>query len=457
MDDFFDDVPTNEEGKTGEKKGVNPYMPPANSKKQPKTIRAVTAVILAAACFVLGGFAAWFSLDGEIRTLLKVKYAVQKHYYQDIDDDAFYDAVFDGVNNQLLDAYSRYMTADEYRASQGDLAGERIGIGLVFQTKDADGRDQMLVVRTCGNSPAEQAGIVAGDCVIGYGERETELTESENFNDFSVFLATMSERKPFFVKVKRGDEVKICTLTREAYVENYVIYRTKTTGYAFTGAKADVWTETGDMLGCLPDDTAYIRLIQFGEDTEKRFDTAMERFKADGKKNLVLDLRDNGGGYLKAMQEIAGYFCKNTTEKKPVVVVAKNKDREEIFKASRNVYGQYFGTDSRIYILADDGSASASECLIGSMVDYGAVSFGDICLMERNGVAKTYGKGIMQTTYYLGAKLDAVKLTTAEICWPVSGKSIHARGVLPEDGAKVAPTNGYGDGEIEQALKALNI
>jgi carboxyl-terminal processing protease len=207
----------------------------------------------------------------------------------------------------------------------------------------------------------------------------------------------------------------------------------------------------------LPDDTAYIRLIQFGEDTEKRFDTAMERFKADGKKNLVLDLRDNGGGYLKAMQEIAGYFCKNTTEKKPVVVVAKNKAREEIFKASRNVYGQYFGTDSRIYILADDGSASASECLIGSMVDYGAVSFGDICLMERNGVAKTYGKGIMQTTYYLGAKLDAVKLTTAEICWPVSGKSIHARGVLPEDGAKVAPTNGYGDGEIEQALKALNI
>ena len=456
MDDFFDDVPTNEEGKIGEKKGVNPYMPPTNSKKQPKTIRAVTAIILAAACFVLGGFAAWFSLDGEMRTLIKVKYAVQKHYYQDIDDETFYDAVFSGVNNELLDAYSRYMTADEYRAAQGDLAGQRIGIGLVFQTKDADGRDQMLVVRTCGNSPAEQAGILAGDYVIGYGAQETELTESENFADFSVFLATMYESKPFYLKVKRGDEVKIFAITREAYVENYVTYRTKTTGYAFTGSKADVWTETGEALACLPDDTAYIRLIQFGEDTEKRFDTAMERFKADGKKNLVLDLRDNGGGYLKTMQGIAGYFCKNTTEKKPVVAVAKGKDKEEIFKASRNVYGEYFYEDSRIYILADDGSASASECLIGAMVDYGAVNFGDICLMERNGVAKTDGKGIMQTTYYLGVKLDAVKLTTAEICWPVSGRSIHGRGVLPEDGAKVAPTSDFGDGEIALALKALN-
>ena len=137
--------------------------------------------------------------------------------------------------------------------------------------------------------------------------------------------------------------------------------------------------------------------------------------------------------------------------------MAKYKDKEENFKASHNVYGEYFGSDSHIYILADDGSASASECLIGAMVDYGAVSFGDICLMERNGVAKTYGKGIMQTTYYLGAKLDAVKLTTAEICWPVSGRSIHGRGVLPEDGTKVAPTDDYGDGEIALALKALNV
>ena len=244
-------------------------------------------------------------------------------------------------------------------------------------------------------------------------------------------------------------------LSRKAYVENYVFYRTNTTSYGFTGEKAEDWAELKKPLTCLDADTAYIRLIQFGEDTEKQFSKAMEQFKADGKKNLVLDLRENGGGYLNTMQEIAGYFCKNSTEKKPIAATAKGKKKEEVFKASRNVYKEFFSDDSHIYLLADGGSASASECLIGVMVEYGAVDFSDICLIERGGVAKTYGKGIMQTTYYLGAKLDAVKLTTAEICWPVSGRSIHGRGVLPEDGAKTSPEKGYGDAEIELALKTF--
>lgn len=455
MDDLFDDIPTNDNGENGGKNGVNADMPPSKPKKQRKMIRAVTAILLAAACFVLGGFSVWFSLDGEIRTLLKLKLAIQQQYYKDIDDDDFYGAVFQGINYNLLDAYSAYMTADEFRAEQGGLAGKRIGIGLVFQTIDEDGREQMLVVRVSGNSPAETAGVQVGDRIIGYGKTETDFVEGEVFADFSMFLATLREGEEFFVRVNRGAETLTLTMSRESYVENYVFYRTSTTAYAFTGKKAEDWSMVGAPLTCLDENTAYIRLIQFGEGTEKQFDKAMAQFKADGKKNLVLDLRDNGGGYLKTMQEIAGYFCKNSTERKPVAVVAKYKRKEEVFKATRNVYEDYFTGDSRIYVLADEGTASASECLIGAMVDYGAVSFSDICLIERNGVAKTYGKGIMQTTYYLGAKLDAVKLTTAEICWPVSGKSIHGRGVLPEDGAKTSKENGYGDEEIAKAMEAL--
>jgi carboxyl-terminal processing protease len=181
----------------------------------------------------------------------------------------------------------------------------------------------------------------------------------------------------------------------------------------------------------------------------------MEHFKADGKKHLVLDLRENGGGYLETMQDIAGYFCKNTDKKRPKVVVAKGKNNKEIFNAKRNVYNEYFAEDSKIYVLADEGTASASECLIGSMIDYGAMDFSNICLIERNGTAKTYGKGIMQTTYYLSARLNAVKLTTAEIYWPISDRSIHGRGVLPEDGARTAKENAYGDAEIAGALAVL--
>ena len=455
MDDFFDDVPTKEEGENAPKKGVNAYLPPSNGGKRRKTVNAVTAILLAVACFLLGGFTVWFSLDSEFRTLLKVKRSMQKNYYEDISDEEFYGALFHVVNNDLLDAYSYYMTADEYREAQGNLAGNRIGIGLVFQTKDENGNAQMQTVRVCGNSPAAKAGFREGDFVIGYGKTSTTMVESTVFDEFSAFLNTMREGEPFHVVVRRGAETFTLTMSREEYVENYVFYRTKETAFGFTGKKAGEWTETGEPLSCLPEDTAYIRLIQFGDDTEEPFAVAMERFKADGKKNLVLDLRDNGGGYLETMKEIAGYFCKNATEKKPVVTVAEYKKHKEIFKAKRNAYKEYFLADSRICVLADSGTASASESLIGCMVDYGAIGFEDICLIERGGVAKTYGKGIMQTTYYLGAKLDALKLTTAEIRWPVSGKSIHSKGILPEDGAKTVKENGYGDGEIEKALEVL--
>jgi carboxyl-terminal processing protease len=244
-------------------------------------------------------------------------------------------------------------------------------------------------------------------------------------------------------------------MSRQAYVENYLFYRTSTTAYSFGGKKAKDLQTLGEPLACLDEDTAYIRLTQFAGDADERFDELMNLFKEEGKKHLVLDLRDNGGGYLDIMQGIAKYFTKNTTENRPLAVIADYGEIQKGFNAKGNLYNDYFTEDSHIYVLADNGTASASECLIGFMVDYGAVDFSDICLIERNGAAKTYGKGIMQTTFLMGLTGDAIRLTTAEIRWPVSNRSIHDRGVLPEDGAKSVPANHYGDGEIESALTTL--
>ena len=125
---------------------------------------------------------------------------------------------------------------------------------------------------------------------------------------------------------------------------------------------------------------------------------------------------------------------------------------KEYFKTDDNLYNEYFSADSKILVLADGDSASASECLIGCMLDYGAIGYQDICLTERDGVAKTYGKGIMQTTYLLFANgKDAVRLTTAVICWP-KGNCIHGRGVLPTDGASTVQGTGYNEAEIVQAI-----
>ncbi len=454
MDEFFDGEPPKEGQENTSKTSVNAYLPPSKRKKR-KWLTAVLAVGLAFVFFALGGLTVWFSLDKEARMLIKIKTALQKHYYQEIGDDEFYDALFQAVNHDLLDAYSQYMTADEYRASKDDMAGKRIGVGIVFSTRNENDEEQMLVIRVSGNSPAEAAGVQAGDYLTAFGKTQSEMTYSEKFDDFSNFLNGMQEGEEFVVGIRRGVENQVVKMSRQAYVENYLFYRTSTSAYTFSGKNADELTEQDNRLSCLDEDTAYIRLVQFAGEVSERFEELMQLFKEQGKKNLVLDLRDNGGGYLDIMRDLAKYFCKDATEKKPLAVIADYGEQKEYFYVKGNVYHEYFSDDSRIYVLADGGTASASECLIGCMVDYGATAFSDICLIERGGVAKTYGKGIMQTTYYLGAQGDAIKLTTAQIHWPVSKRSIHGRGVLPEDGAKTVKGSLYGDAEIAAAIAKL--
>ena len=184
----------------------------------------------------------------------------------------------------------------------------------------------------------------------------------------------------------------------------------------------------------------------------------MNVFKIENKKNLVLDLRDNGGGYLDILQAIAGYFCKTAQAAYPLVATADYGTSVQGYYADRNVYHEYFGVDSRICVLADDGTASASEALIGCMLDYGAIAYDDICLTEKSGVAKTYGKGIMQTTYPLSIfQGDAVKLTTAYIRWPMSNTCIHDRGVVVADGTKTVADYSQADEEIAGAIAALGL
>ncbi len=439
-----------------EKEGVedvNATMPARKYKKR-KVITCVIAIVCAILLFIGGGFTVWFSLDKELRTLIKIKATVDAQYYKDLSDEEFYTPIFNAINNEVLDSYSCYMTADEYTQSTGEMAGKRIGIGVVFSTKNAQGEEQMLVNRVCGNSPAEAAGFTVGSYLTGFGATETSIQSSEKFDEFSAFLKNFAANETFYVRLTENGESRIVSVSQQSYVENYVFYRTNKRAYTFTGANGDVLTERGQPLRALRDDTAYVRLIQFGGRAAENFKSVMEQFKKDGMKNLVLDLRGNGGGYLDTMQSIVSYFCKTATDKRPVVAVADYGEKVTKFRADKNLYDTYFAEDSRICVLADVYTASASECLIGAMVDYGATAYQDICLSQRGGFVRTYGKGIMQTTFYLGADLDALKLTTAEIKWP-NGHSIHGRGVLPEDGALSVAEYTNDEEELAVAISAL--
>lgn len=429
--------------------------PDKKGKTAKKVWKIVGCIFLAVAIFASGALTFWLSLDKGMRKLIWIKDKIDEEYYQDISDDEFYSTIYDAINNDLLDPYSYYMTADEYKESEQTLAGKKGGIGTMLLTKDTEDNDQILITRVSGNSPAERAGLTEGDKIIGFGLSEDAMTESQNFQAFSDFLGALDVNESFYVKVLSGGAEKTLSLAKEIYVENYVFYRTNNSSYAFSGDKNE-WTARSDQLAALPDQTAYIRLIQFGGSVSKGFARAMKQFRQDGKTDLILDLRGNTGGYLDLMQEIAAYFGKNAKGDSPVAVLADYGDKMVAYDARGNVYDEYFKPESRICVLADIDTASASECLIGFMLDYGALSYENICLSKRGGVAKTYGKGIMQTTYYLDwFEKDALKLTTAEIRWPVSKTSIHGRGILPEDGAKTVQ-EAYGqDLEINAAIAQL--
>lgn len=423
-----------------------------------KVILYTAAAIFIAVCsFFIGYSARYYALDREMRSLIRLKERIQKLYYYEVDDEKFYTVLFDAVNENILDDYSEYLTAEEFAAMQESAKGAQQGIGISFITKTAEGNDQLLVSSVLGNSPAERAGVAVGERITGYGETQENITSCENFDTFKAFVDSKKAGDTLYVRLLSvTGTTRVLAIQKSAYVESYVYYKTKDSSYTFTGEDALTFTQSGAPLADLPQDTAYIRLTRFNGKAAEEFATAMERFKTDGKKNLLLDLRDNGGGYLDIMQKISAYFCKNASEKNPVVAVADFGEYKEYYKAAGNVYGNYFQSDSRICVLADKNTASASECLLGVMLDYGAIAYTDICLIARGGEARTYGKGIMQTTYPLiGFTGEAVKLTTAQIYWPTSGNCIHGRGILRTDGALTVAENTVNDGELSAAINAL--
>ena len=399
-------------------------------KKHGKVKFAVLSILLAVVTFFAGALTFWFVLDPDMRSLIKLKFMIDREYYEELSDEEFYGVIFNAVNEQALDAYSSYMTADEYTAANGELAGNRSGVGIVFRIQDEAGNPQLFIVRVCGNSPAEEAGLQEGDEVLGFGKVQTEIPDNTSFEKFSEFLAECADNETFYLRVKKAGEERVLALYKSAYTESSVFYRTSTAAYGFSGKNAENLTEKGEPLPVLDGDTAYIRLTQFGNRAVKEFDKAMALFKEQNKKHLVLDLRGNGGGYMDVMQKIAKYFCKNSTAKEPIAAIADCGKKREKFKAAGNIYYEYFSADSRICVLADSATASASEALIGCMVDYGATRYQDICLSERSGVAKTYGKGIMQATYTLSDDCS-ITLTVSKFS-SLSGESHHGVGITPD-------------------------
>lgn len=341
--------------------------------------------------------------------------------------------IADAIVNAFLDDYSVYYTAEEYENKVSKGKGNYRGVGVQFYYSDT----QVDVI--VGNSPADQAGLVAGDIILsGKTENEEEKTKFNTATEIINYLKNCGENSEIFLEYERDGEIYNATLKARPYVASYVNYFDSEVRYSFLASGTDkpVGVErTNSVITISDSKVAYIRLDAFEGDASKQMKEALSFMKERGRTKLILDLRNNGGGYMDTATEIASYFINNGGKRKSVVAYAVGKTGTETFSTPKN---NFFPHIEKAVVLANEHTASASECLIGALVHYKEVvnDFTDIILEQsKEGVAKTYGKGIMQTTYKLISG-GALKLTTAKIYWPDKTTSIHGVGVTNGTSAK---------------------
>ena len=416
-------------------------------KKEISVFRTVLCVCLIALFLVAAGIGSFFLYTRtEGYSLSWVRKTVEKHYYEEIGKDVLSRADIDDLFGKegILDAYSAYYTKEEYARYRADQNGSHEGIGVSILSVDNGGGT--LVYRVAGNSPAEEAGLKEGTYLLGAGKTEAETTDYD-YAGMDGYLSSVNG--PFVLCTTVDGETReyYTVAGRREYVENYVFYADADASYRCTGAKAlDLSAGESYLPEGFPADAGYIRIRSFSGAADKQFEKMLNVFSSRGKKDLVLDLRNNGGGQVSLFSDIAGYLCKDATSSRFLTGYACYRGgKREDFRSSFNRYGEYFSSDSRVYVLANVNTASASEALIGAMLDYGTVSYSDIYLSDLSGTAKTYGKGIMQTTYYNFFTGEAVKLTTATVHWPTSGRCIQGVGLREGDGATAVDSHGTVD------------
>ena len=337
---------------------------------------------------------------------------INKEYVDEVNQSEAMDAAINGVL-QSLDPYSAYMSPDSFKNMQTETSGEFGGLGIEVSMEAG----VVKVISPIDNSPAEEVGVKAGDYIVKIDDVQVQgKTLSE-----AVELMRGPVGSDIEITVRRRGERKalIFTITREII------------------QVASVKSEIKN------DQTAYIRLTSFNENSSKQIKNKIKEFKKNKKiKNYILDLRNNPGGLLSQAIKISDYFLENGE-----IVSTKSKRKYENRKWFAKK-GDIIDGETMV-ILINYGSASASEIVAGALQDHKrAILVGE----------STYGKGSVQSIIPLENE-GAIRLTVSKYYLP-SGKSISRVGVNPDivvaEGSDEFRINTDTDNQLEFALKLLN-
>ncbi|MCZ6829540.1 MAG: S41 family peptidase [Gammaproteobacteria bacterium] len=331
----------------------------------------------------------------ELRTFVDVFNQIRVAYVEEIDDKTLLEHAIRGMLRGL-DPHSVYLNADDFEDLQTSTKGEFSGLGLEVGMENGF----IKIISPIDDTPAQRAGLESGDIILkldnqpvkGMSLNQTiELMRGPKGSSIKLTIAREGRNQPFSVTLER-DIIRVVSVRKR-------------------------WLEPG---------YAYVRIAQFqkgtGEDLGAALDTLREQ---DELKGIVLDLRNNPGGVLRASVDVAGYFLNGGT-------VVYTEGRLDNSQTRYNATPTDSTGGTPLVVLINGGSASASEIVAGALQDHRrAVVMG----------TRSFGKGSVQTILPLTEE-RAIKLTTALYFTP-NGRSIQAQGIRPDIEVERARVTAY--------------
>ena len=310
------------------------------------------------------------------RDLLKKSFAGSAESYEAIR----------GMLASLNDPYTRFLDPKQFKEMRIDTSGELMGVGIQLSLDKAT--KELVVVSPIEGTPASRAGVLSKDVIVSIDGKSTEGMNTED----AVKLIRGPEGSAVILGLRRGDELIDVPLTRARIEINAVSYKLNT-------------TRDQHKVG-------YIRLKQFNANAAKEMREAAKALEAQDVDGYVLDLRGNPGGLLEASIDIARQWLNEG-------IIVSTRTREGI-RDVRRATGSAI-TDKPLVVLIDQGSASASEILSGSLQDNGRAQ-----LVGQ----KTFGKGLVQAVRGLSDG-SGLTVTIAKYLTP-KGTDIHKNGIEPD-------------------------
>ena len=309
----------------------------------------------------------------------------QYYFYDDkeLDNDKLLDAAMRGMVSKLDDPYAEYFTEDQYKKLLSDNAGDYVGIGISIQAPDETGA---MVISVYQGAPADLAGIRKGDIITKVNGKETA---NKSLNEVITFFSEDATAPDEITYLRDGVATTVSLQRAEVHI---------------------VRVNSSVLQGNI----GYVHISEFNGSVASDFTSAVDALVKQGIGNLIIDLRDNPGGGLTEVLNVAYQLI---PKDKIIVSIRSKSGDEDVYKSQGDK--QY---SMRIAVLVNGDSASASELLTGALKDYKLATIVG---------TQTFGKGIVQSYFHLSNGKGWVKMTTDAYYTP-SGVCIQGVGITPD-------------------------